>query len=99
MRVIDQAGGSLVDGAAKIERFLRGEAVEEQTAVEKPRWTVGQELNRADLKQLTIGAKIETDDGRPAYRTAEGYARQPGSGSLSAGYFADRYESTLVRLP
>ena len=34
VRVIDQTGGSLVEGAAKIERFLRGVAVEEQADAE-----------------------------------------------------------------
>ena len=68
VRVIDQAGASLVEGAAKIERFLRGEAVEEPTAVEKPRWTVGQSLTEDDLKALPVGAVVRTNADNLRYR-------------------------------
>jgi len=96
VRVIDQAGGSLVEGAAKIERFLRGEAVEEQTAVEKPRWAVGQELNRADLDELPVGTTVVDGDGDHAVRRPDA---PPYAGTIEPRRWTRDLSGDPARLP
>lgn len=66
VRVLEHTGGSLVEGAAKVERFLLGQ--QDEPAAPAPRWTVGQTLSLDELDALPAGAVVGDRDGDKSTR-------------------------------